>query len=162
MTENMTKIHVSLPNNPMCGGESLWASRVEGEPEHFKVANIPYFTYGLAMGDVVRAVSTTDHPREVVSVVRPSGHRTLRLVFTDKADEDSAKAVIEDLRTRFKAEVERGMGPLWAVSIPGDADYEECCDVLRGYAVEDEILDFESGDAYDEGSFDCAPDDGGE
>jgi len=156
MTE-MTKVHVSLLNHWMCAGESLWASPVEGEPEHFKLENVPYFTYGLALGDVVRAVETADHPREVVSIIQPSGHRTLRIAFTDKADEGSAKAVIEDLHTRFKVRVERGSGPLWAVSVPPEADYEECCDVLRGHAIEDEILDFESGDAYEDGNFDAVP-----
>ena len=162
MTHNLTKIHVDLPNSPMCGGESLWASPIDGEPEHFKLENIPYFTYGLAIGDVVRAVETAEHPREVVSVVRPSGNRTLRVAFTDKATEDSAKAVIEDLCARFEVKVERGMGVLWAVSVPPEADYEECCDVLRGAAVEDGILDFECGDSFEDGSFDARPEDRGE
>jgi hypothetical protein len=149
---DMTKIHVTLHDHPMCVGESLWATPVEGEPEHYEVGNIPYFTYGINMGDVVRAVDTADHPREVVAVVRVSGNRTLRVMFSQDLLEPVAREIIAELRNDFNAKAERAMGTLFSVSVPEDR-YEACCAALAAHG--EDALIYETNEAA-EGTFDAA------
>ena len=78
--ENLTKVHVDLPNNPAMGGESMWA--VDLGNDLYELRNVPFHAYDLNFGDVVRA--TADSPElkpEIRGVERRSGHRTLRVFF---------------------------------------------------------------------------------
>ena len=66
----LTKIFVALPNHwAGHGTETLWARKV-GDDLH-RLESVPFFAYGLAYGDVVRAefahlgaVSTDFRPKE--------------------------------------------------------------------------------------------------
>jgi hypothetical protein len=156
MTE-MTKIHVDLPNHFMVGGESLWGSPVEGEPEHYKVENVPYFVYGVALGDIVRAVSTADHPREIVSLVRPGGQLTLRVMFDDGVDHEQQVALLKPLCDEHGVRVEKGYRHFWALSVE-EATCEPVLEILRAARDEDGLLQLESGEQRVEGSFDADPD----
>lgn len=156
MNENMTKIHVSLPNHWMAGGESLWAKPVEGEPEHFEVQNIPYFTYGISIGDVVRAVRSADHPREVVAVVRPAGNLTIRVMFAQDVEHERQVELLQPLCDDHGVRVEKGFPQFWALSVE-EAKCEPALEVLR-VAREKGLLDMESGEQRVEGSFDADPD----
>lgn len=153
----MTKVHVDLPNHWMVGGESLWATAVEGEPEHYKVENVPYFTYGIAIGDVVRAVSTADHPREVVSVVRPAGHLTIRVMFKDGVGHEQQVELLQALHEEHGVRMEKAFPQFWALSVEEDKS-EAVLESLRA-ARDDEVLDLESGEQRVDGNFDADPDD---
>lgn len=152
----MTKVHVSLPNHWLVGGESLWVSPVEGEPQHYTVENVPYFAYGIALGDVVRAVSTAEHPLEAVAVVRRSGSMSYRVMFAEYVDSDRQVDFLKPLHEEHGVSMEKGFPQYWALNVPGDA-VEAVAEKLR--ALRDEkILDLESGDQRVEGSFDADPD----
>jgi hypothetical protein len=72
-------IGVDLATHGMPGAfEQLWA-RTDGR-DVFELCCIPFFTYGLALGDRVHWDEATDR----VDVVEPSGHRCVRVAFTDK------------------------------------------------------------------------------
>lgn len=157
MTErDMTKVHVSLPNHWMVGGESLWASPVEGEPEHYRIENIPYFAYGVALGDVVRAVRTDDHPREAVEVVRPSGNLVFRVMFDDAVDHERQVEILRALREEHGIGMEKAFDRLWALSVPREA--VEAVDERLVALQEERVLDLETGERRVEGSFDADPD----
>src|SRR5262249_4817112 len=80
MEDELTKVHVELPNHGATGGESLWAKPLGDDL--YQLDNVPFHAYGLNYGDVVRA--TEDSPElkpEIREVVRPSGHQTIRVFF---------------------------------------------------------------------------------
>ena len=71
-------LHVDLADHGMPGKyEQLWASR--STPTEFAIASIPFFPYGLALGDLVSTRGPEPPNLVVASVVRRSGHRTLRV-----------------------------------------------------------------------------------
>src|SRR5687767_13716725 len=59
------------------GAEQLWARRIN--ENNFEVCCIPFFTYGIALGDVVE----TDDEFIVQAVVKKGGHKTLRMAVAD-------------------------------------------------------------------------------
>ena len=94
--EELTKVHVDLPNNPHTGGEAMWAKALGDDL--YELRNNFFFAYGLNFLDVVHAVSPApDQKPSVLSVVRRSGYRTIWVTFTDDADGDSRARRLEEL-----------------------------------------------------------------
>ncbi len=94
--EELTKVHVDLPNNPHTGGEAMWAKALGDDL--YELRNNPFFAYGLNFLDVVHAVSLApDEKPSVLRVVRRSGHRTIWVTFTDDADGDDRARRLERL-----------------------------------------------------------------
>lgn len=60
--------------------EQLW-TRTEDEGRTFEICCIPFFIYGIALGDVV----SWDKSTHLVQLVEGSGHRCIRVAFQDKA-----------------------------------------------------------------------------
>lgn len=81
MTDNqLTKVHVDLPNHWATGGESLWARHL-GE-HRYRIENVPFYAYNLNFYDVVEArEGAPDLKPSVLRVVERSGHNTLRVIF---------------------------------------------------------------------------------
>jgi hypothetical protein len=74
-------IHVDLADHGMAGRrEQLWAWRLG--PTAFEVSSIPFFPYGIALGDVVQTRGNAAPQLVVQSVTNRSGHRVLRLGIT--------------------------------------------------------------------------------
>src|SRR5262245_3279838 len=96
-SEELTKVHIDLPNRWATGGESMWAAQVG--PNLFELRNTPFYAYDLNWGDVVHA--TEDAPNlkpSVRKVVRRSGHATLRLFFKQHIAKERALALLEELK----------------------------------------------------------------
>ena len=80
--EELTKIVVDLPNHWATSGEAMWARPLSADL--YEIRNVPFYAYGLNFEDVVRAVEPgPDEKPVVIEVVRASGHRTIRVFFTD-------------------------------------------------------------------------------
>ena len=78
----LVRVHVDLPHHWATSGESMWARALGNDL--YELDNVPFGAYGLNYGDVVFA--TPDGPGlapEIRSVVELSGHRTLRVFFSD-------------------------------------------------------------------------------
>jgi Domain of unknown function (DUF4265) len=74
-------IHVDLADHGMVGKrEQLWAWRLG--PTEFEVSSIPFFPYGIALGDVVQTRGSGASQLVVQSVASRSGHRVLRFGIT--------------------------------------------------------------------------------
>lgn len=63
--------------------EQLWV-RTDDESS-FEVCCIPFFTYGIALGDVIHLEGGVGVP----SVVRRSGRRVIRVAFNDRAEAEA-------------------------------------------------------------------------
>ena len=143
---------MELPNHPFVNGELLWADRVQGG---WRVANVPFFAYGISLGDVVVTADRGGHERVVVEVAVPSGERTLRMFFMEGVGFELQRRVAELLRSHgARTECAApGWPGYWSVGVPADADYERVREELAELADAD-VLDFEMADEVVEGSFD--------
>jgi hypothetical protein len=75
-------LHADLGKDGMSTrGEQLWAKQTGTGV--FKICCIPFFTYGIALGDVVEA----DAKNIIVKVTEKSGHNNLRVAITGEASE---------------------------------------------------------------------------
>lgn len=144
--ENLTKVHVSFGAR---GGESMWAKEIEGDL--YAIRNLPFFAFGLNFGDVVRAPEIAGI-REVRTVVRASGHRTLRIVFGDHVTQAEQRRYLDTL-ARLGGTHERATKLLVAVDVPPGADFDAMLVTLDRCEAEGE-LSYETCEARATGSFD--------
>lgn len=85
--ENLTKVHIDLPHHWATGGESMWA--VDLGEDLYELRNTPFHAYDLNFGDVVGATADSSELKpEIRSVVRRSGHSTIRLFFANSVLSD--------------------------------------------------------------------------
>jgi hypothetical protein len=94
------------------GGESLWATRTG--PDRAILANVPFFTQGLNIFDLVKI----DSENEILMVYDNGGQKNLRAIIIESDEGGEFKKVIDDLERDFSARVEGGFGALLAVSVP--------------------------------------------
>jgi hypothetical protein len=96
-TDGMVKVVFELEKDeddyPPADYEGLWAIPV-GEGL-FQIDNIPFFAQEIALGDVVSAIPEGGELR-FQQVVRPSGHRTLRLIIYDKEQVPAVRKLLEE------------------------------------------------------------------
>ena len=144
--ENLTKVHVTFRDG---GGEFMWAKAIEGDL--FAIRNLPFVACGLNFGDVVLAPDRAG-VREVQRVVRPSGHRTLRIVFGDHVSEPEQEHYLNAMR-EHGGSGERATARLVAIDAPPEADFETMVAVLTCCETMGE-LHFETCEARVPGSFD--------
>lgn len=134
------------------GSEPLWARPIEGDL--FALVNVPFFAFGLNLADVVHA-PLIDGVRAVRAVVKPSGHRTLRVVFDPTHAGERAREHVDALRA-FTGIIERASDRMIAVDVPADADFDGLLRLLLRWETEG-VLVFETCEARRAGSFDDAP-----
>lgn len=97
--------------------ESLWARPVD---DGYQLDNIPFFTRGVSAGDVVAVDADEDGALVFRSVVRPSGHSTVRVFVRDPAE---TSAVREHLRVLGCTSEGSGIPGLVSVDVPKEVDY---------------------------------------
>ena len=152
--ESLVKIHIDLPNHWAVGGESMWATALGDDL--FRIENVPFHAYGLNFLDVVSATpDSEDTIPEIRRVVKASGHRTYRVIFSKETDREKQEELLDKLM-QYGASYERADRTLVAVDIKPSGDYLAVYDQLDEYA-NDEYLGFETCEARVEGSFDDLP-----
>jgi uncharacterized protein DUF4265 len=104
--------------------ESMWALLLP-EPDHCEIRNTPWDAYGLNWGDVVRVDwPSADVLPEVVEVVRPSGHRTIRVIFNlDLLEPHDVQTILADLNG-LDAFYEHESGRSYGIDVEPSADYD--------------------------------------
>ncbi|MEK6719842.1 MAG: DUF4265 domain-containing protein [Chloroflexota bacterium] len=73
--------------------EQLWVRRLQDET--FQLCCIPFYTYGLSLGDIVEATSDDGGAVVLRRLVRASGHRTVRAALRRNAPEPVHSALHE-------------------------------------------------------------------
>ena len=144
--EKLTKVHVSFGDG---GGESMWAREIESDL--FAIRNLPFFAFGLNFDDVVRAPMDGEL-REVRAVMRPSGHRTLRVVFHAHLTADEQVSYLDALK-ELGGSFERATNRMVAIDVPPGAAYEAMIALLAKLEVGDEVV-FETCEARNAEGFD--------
>lgn len=138
--EGLVKIRVALPDGT--GSESFWARPLGSD--RYEVRNNLFSAFDLHYLDVVLAVPReAGQPPEVREVVRRSGHKTLRIVFTNPDDEAVKERIlgaIDDMGARY----ENANGRLYSIDVLPGADYQAVCDFLWREETETGTLAYET------------------
>ncbi|MCS7475925.1 DUF4265 domain-containing protein [Umezawaea endophytica] len=71
--------------------EQLWLQELE-EDAGYEVCCIPFYVYGLALGDVVKK----SHSDSVESVISKSGRRVLRVLFAEPRPSKDSRFALRD------------------------------------------------------------------
>jgi hypothetical protein len=81
-----------------CEWEQLWAKKLGSN--RFEICCIPFFCYGLSLGDIVETWTDIDCGGDYMirSVVTKSGNFTLRVLFARGCPEDLRLRIISELR----------------------------------------------------------------
>lgn len=117
--------------------EQLWAQQLSAD--EFIVCCIPYFTYGLALGDTVRTSPQRGRHYVVETALKRSGRRVLRLWLKNAAD-GTRDSVVRSLERRALLH-EWSSENLLAIDIaPSDA----IGDLIA--TIESESIEYEWGD----------------
>lgn len=153
--EKLEKVVVDLPNHwAEVGAEGMWAKALGND--EYELRNTPFYAYGLNWGDIVLAVSPSPDLKPVVSkVTRPSGNRTLRVIFADAVDRERQVELLEGL-SKLGLSYERATGILVALDIAAETDIDLVVDAVSRLENQ-RLLEFETCEARAEGRFDDGP-----
>lgn len=99
--------------------ETMWALRRD---DGYEIDNIPFYVKELALGDVVSARMEGDGTLWFSELVRPSGHSTIHLWFSNEQD---VLRIREELKRMGCASEVSELPRLVAVDIPQSVPYEK-------------------------------------
>jgi hypothetical protein len=95
--DELTKVHVDLPNHWATSGEAMWARSLGSH--RFRIDNVPFYAYGLNYGDIVEAIpEAPDLKPSVLRVLERSGHQTLRVFFEEAVEESERLRLLDSLK----------------------------------------------------------------
>lgn len=128
--------------DPDVGYENLLAE--EDEAGLYVIKSIPYFIYGISVGDTVRASNNTDQVLSFLERVSHSGHTTIRVrpesfTLSDKEGE----TLLQSLKS-FGAVVETLPPRLVAVDIPDNVQVQPITEFLTSRSIPWEWADRET------------------
>jgi Domain of unknown function (DUF4265) len=154
--EQLTRIHLELPNHKGAGGESFWAKPLGDDL--YELRNSPWFAYNLHCMDIVLAIADSpDKKPEIIKVVQRIGHKTLRVWFLPEFPADQRMVLLASLN-QWKAYYENADAQLFAVDVEPDGDYQAVCDQLWAWEQEGKLV-YETGTIGDETAFEPIPTD---
>jgi len=99
--------------------ETMWVIR---RGDGYEIDNIPFYVKELALGDVVDARPDASGILWYSKLIRPSGHSTIHLWFSNEKEVESAR---EELRQMGCASEVSDLPRLVAVDVPPDVPYEK-------------------------------------
>ncbi|HUP60728.1 MAG TPA: DUF4265 domain-containing protein [Thermoanaerobaculia bacterium] len=147
MDKQDVKVHVTFENG---SGECLWARQTDGDL--YAIQNVPFRAFGLNHGDIVRA--TTDGAElEVERVVQPSGHMTMRLIFSEHIRGDAQQPYLDAIK-KHGGQLERADGSLVAVDVPDVSLWNAIVALLESFEAAN-VLHFETCQERQPGRFDA-------
>lgn len=97
---------------------------------------MPFYAYGLSLGDRFLAEPTADDPRpHFRRLLKKSGNRTIRIIFDPPIDKSPDSRAILDEIVSMGCTYEGANPGYIVVNIPPEADFERVC----GYLTESEV-----------------------
>ncbi|MEZ6094960.1 MAG: DUF4265 domain-containing protein [Pirellulaceae bacterium] len=110
---------------------------------------------GSTTKDIVQATDDGHGILTIRKVIKPSGHRTLRM-FDDLFDMERQNELLDQLYLPKQVTFERANKHLVALTVSPESDYLAVFDQLEDWA-DSGFLDFETCHSRVEGSFDDVP-----
>ena len=109
-------VHADLEPHGLAGArEQLWVKQVD--ERRFVMRSLPFFTYGIALGDEV----STDETLTITGVLTRSGHRLLRVAVEGDAADDFHQEFHPLLDEERLVHEWRGLGYV-AIDLPPERD----------------------------------------
>jgi hypothetical protein len=103
--------------------EQLWLGEMEGG---YEVCCIPFWVYGLALGDLVRK-----NDRDIIDgILQKSGHRVLRILFAAPGPPLELRAVLADTLTNAGLASEWNGDRHVAIDVPEEAAMQPVFDIV--------------------------------
>lgn len=119
--------------------ETLWADPLDDGLR--RLDNLPFLAFGVSFNDIVKTVMSSDGLEDFVSVSRPGGHSTYRVIVRgEKLPEDRLKQ-IADLGCLYEVG-KIGRVLLVSVSVPPDTDIKSAYSMFEEGEAEG-VWDFE-------------------
>jgi hypothetical protein len=141
--EELTKVHIDLPDNPDTGGEAMWAKPLGADL--YELRNSPFHAYHVNFLDVVRAIQASPSLKPSVrEVVSRSGHRTIWVTFDEAVDEDRRIELLTELN-EWRAFYEGRDRKYFAVDVEPDGDYEQVLYVIERWRLEGLLERYRTG-----------------
>jgi hypothetical protein len=123
-------IRADLADHGLAGRmEQLWARKIDNNT--FEICCIPFFTYGIALGDMVE----TDSGYFIRRVTEKGGHRTLRGAVANKGKVDDLHESIHRYLDRIGLMYEWYAPGYFAVDLPSPLRDDEIVPFLQGLAT---------------------------
>jgi hypothetical protein len=113
--------------------EQVWARRIDNTT--FEVCCIPFFTYGLALGDKVE----TDAEYLIQRITEKGGHKTLRVAVAIKDEQDRLHEILHEWVDNTGLLYEWYSPGYLAVDLPPDAQHEAIFPTLGQLSEKGEI-----------------------
>lgn len=130
------------PGETLKDTEQLWARRID--ECHFEVCCVPFFTYHLALGDVVRTEPRAARQYVVAEVTEPSGRAVFRVWFGESTE--PRVGVLSDLEA-LGGLLEWSSSSLLAIDVSDPVQARYVAEYLGARAAEGRLL-FELGTAH--------------
>src|SRR5262249_5727770 len=105
--------------------ETPWARRVGANT--YVLDNLPWYAYGISLGDTFEALPAEDGLPEFTRVVEKSGNRTIRIILKPSAKESVASRSVLDQLVAMGCEYEGMNGSYVAVNIPPTVALSDVC-----------------------------------
>lgn len=99
--------------------EAMWALKCN---DGYEIDNIPFYVKEIALGDVVAATPDADGALWYSKLLRPSGHSTIRLLFSNVA---AVGTVRDELRRMGCSSEVSDIPRLVAIDVPPSVPYEQ-------------------------------------
>lgn len=115
-------------------GEGLWAYSLGNQL--YELQNIPVFAEHLNVEDIVRCEEPSDSIPIIRELVKPSGNRTLRVIFQPDTPDDICVDIMRELKQRniFSEKVTHKQ---FMFNIPPESDFSWVRDFLKEKENED-------------------------
>ena len=122
--------------------ETLWAVRVQPGVDEFRLDNSPFFAYRVSHEDIVEGRQIAEGFYQFVRVVRPSGNRTVRLIFheDEQADSRSGRQVLDRLK-RLGCSYEGATNRVISITVPPGVQLGHVAEYLTSTGLEWEYAD---------------------
>ena len=152
--EKLKELHINLPNHWAIDGETLWVAQIAGDL--YELKNAPCYAYGLNMGDRVEA--RVDPPAlklQIKKVIKGSGHDTLRALFQEHVPMKERLDLVKAMEA-YGAATQQVTAQFFVFDIPPEGDFDAIYQQLESLEKSG-LLEFETCEAREEGSFDDLP-----
>lgn len=117
---------------------------------------MPFYAYGLNFHDVVRATTEVESQiPEIRELIKPSGHRTFRVIFPKESSRDEQTKLLNSLK-EYGLTYERCSEIYVALDLEPHIDYNQVYSKLEEL-LEMNVLTFETCEQKIENSFDDLP-----
>jgi hypothetical protein len=115
-------------HDPAVGYENLWATDMMGN--HYRIESIPFFIYGISLGDVVAVSPDNEGRLQFSKLVESSGNRTLRARSDDFIKNAARRKKVTAGLKKLGAGVEELRSRLLAINVPLNIDLKAVTDYL--------------------------------